>query len=45
MFVTLPLVNAREWEFPQATWITGMGIGMGTRLQVDEAIMGYTYFH
>ena len=32
----VPLVRAREWEVPQATWITEIGSGMGTRLCVDE---------
>lgn len=31
----LPLVRAREWEFPQATWIIGMGSGIGTLLHDD----------
>lgn len=35
VFSVLPLVSAREWEFPQATWTTcrPAGSGMGTRLQ------------
>lgn len=35
MHVT-PLVRATEWDFPQATWITGTGNGMGTRLHIKE---------
>lgn len=39
VFGVLPLVSARECEFPQATWTTGIGIGIGTRLHVDETII------
>lgn len=36
----LPLVSAREWVFPQATWITGTGSGIWTRLYINETIKG-----
>lgn len=35
----LPLVKAKEWEFPQATWITGVRGGIGTRLCVNRKII------
>lgn len=39
--IFVPLVSAKEWEFPQATWITAIGIGVGTRLQQQVKTFGF----